>query len=86
MRHQSGSAGSVPIVCASAARVVTSRAENSSASTSIAVAMAVAACRNLAVRPSRTSEAGISGGAGFPEPMTTQPHPAPPSSAERGFS
>jgi len=43
MRHQSGSVGSLPIVCASAARVVTSRAENSSASTSIAVAITVTA-------------------------------------------
>jgi Major Facilitator Superfamily len=64
MRHQSGSARSLPIVWASAARAATNWAEISSASRSSAVAIAVTACRNLAVRPSRTSEAGTSGGAG----------------------
>jgi hypothetical protein len=64
MRHQSGSARPLPIVCASAAREVTSRAQKWSVSRSSAVAMAVTTRRNLAVRPSRTSEAGTSGGAG----------------------
>jgi hypothetical protein len=66
MRHQSGSARSLPIVCASVARAVTNWAEKSSVSSSSAVAMAVAASRNLAVRPSRTSEAGTSGDASSP--------------------
>ena len=61
MRHQSGSERSLPVVCASAASAVTSWAENSSVSRLSAVAMAVTACRYLAVRPSRTSEAGTSG-------------------------
>jgi hypothetical protein len=61
------------MACASIASAPTSRAENSSASRSSDAAVTVTARRNLAVRPSRTSEAGISGDADAPAGPVSSP-------------